>query len=89
MDSRFDRVYFIYLKYKDSDSNLERMKKFCEEYNIKDNGVFKGATCWHFAYGIGPDGLIYISPTTFLHKTPDFYSIEEIEAFLDKFAVVN
>lgn len=89
MDSRFDRVYFIYLKYKDSDNNLERMKKFCEEYNIKDNGVFKGATYWHFAYGIGTDGLIYISPTTFLTHKPDFNSIEEIEAFLDKFTVVN
>lgn len=89
MDNRFDRVYFIYLKYKDSDNNLERMKKFCEEYNIKDNGAFKDGTCWHFAYGIGPDGLIYISPTTFLTHKPDFNSIEEIEAFLDKFTVVN
>lgn len=89
MDSRFDRVYFIYLKYKDSDNNLERMKKFCVEYNIKDNGVFKGATCWHFAYGIGAGGLIYISPTTFLTHKPDFNFIEEIEAFLDKFTVVN
>lgn len=89
MDNRFDRVYFIYLKYKDSDNNLERTKKFCEEYNIKDNGVFKGATCWHFAYGIGPNGLIYISPTTFLNHKPDFNSIEEIEAFLDKITVFN
>lgn len=89
MDNRFDRVYFIYLKYKDSDSNLERMKKFCEEYNIIDNGIFLKATCWHFAYAIGPDGLIYISPTTFLNHKPDFNSIEEMEAFLDKFTVVN
>ena len=35
------------------------------------------------------DGIIYISPTTFLIHKPDFNSIEELERFLDRFMIKN
>lgn len=85
MDSRFDKVYFL----KAGTEDLERVKQLCINYNINDNGVFEKAAGWHFAWGFGPEGIIYISPTTFLNHKPDFNSIEELEGFLDKFIVKN
>ncbi|MCR4910981.1 MAG: hypothetical protein K5925_00425 [Bacilli bacterium] len=85
MDSRFDKVYLL----KTKDGELERVKQLCIDYKIKDNGVFEKAASFHFAWAFGPDGIIYISPTTFLIHKPDFNSIEELEEYLDKFVVKN
>lgn len=85
MDERFDRVYFLKAK----DGELNRVKQLCADYDINDNGVFDGAADFHFAWGFGPDGLIYISPTTFLYHKPDFNSIDELIEFLDKFPPKN
>lgn len=87
MDTRFDRVYLLLLR--SDDHNVEKMEALCSDYNISDNGVFKTATKWHFAWGIGPMGLIYLSPITFLNQKPDFKSIDELEDFLDKFMTEN
>jgi len=85
MDSRFDRVYFL----KTKSGDLEKVKQLCEDYQINDNGAFENAADFHFAWGFGPNGIIYISPTTFLTHKPDFNSIEELETFLDKFIIKN
>ncbi len=81
MDSRFDRIYLL----KAEPDSLDRIKQLCIDYNIDDNGVFENAASFHFAWGFGPDGIIYISPTTFLNHRPDFNSIEELENYLDRF----
>ena len=81
MDSRFDRIYLL----KTKSGELEKVKKLCDDYHINDNGAFENAADFHFAWGFGPYGIIYISPTTFLTHDPDFNSIEELEEFLDKF----
>ena len=85
MDSRFNRVYFL----KTKSGELERVKQLCLDYGINDNGVFDTAASFHFAWGFGPDGIIYISPTTFLIHKPDFNSIEELEDYLDRFVTKN
>lgn len=81
MDSRFDRVYLLKAK----NGELKRIKQLCEEYQINDNGIFDNAADFHFAWGFGPDGLIYLSPSTFAIRKPDFNSIEELIEFLDSF----
>ena len=85
MDLRFDRVYFL----KTQPGEIERVKQLCEDYHISDNGVFEKAAGFHFAWGFGPDGIVYISPTTFLVHKPDFNSIEELEEFLDRHKTKN
>ena len=85
MDKRFDRVYFL----KTKNGELDKVKQLCEDYSINDNGVFDNAAPFHFAWGFGPEGIIYISPTTFLYHKPDFNSVEELENFLDNFATKN
>ncbi len=85
IDARFDRVYFI----KAQPDEIEKMKQLCIDYHINDNGVFDNAASFHFAWAIGPEGLIYISPTTFLINKPDFNSIEELEDYLDQFEDLN
>lgn len=85
MDERFNRVYFL----KTESGELEKVKQLCEDYNINDNGAFDNAAPFHFAWGFGPEGIIYISPTTFLSHKPDFNSVEELESFLDNFSIKN
>lgn len=85
MDERFNRVYFL----KTKSGELEKVKQLCRDYNINDNGVFDNAAPFHFAWGFGPEGIIYISPTTFLSHKPDFNSIEEFEDYLDNFSIKN
>lgn len=85
MDDRFERIYLL----KTKDGDIERLKKICEDYHIQDNGTFDMAAPFHFAWAFGPDGMIYISPTTFLVHKPDFNSIEEFEEYLDKFVAKN
>ena len=85
MDNRFDRVYLLKAK----TNELDRVKQLCEDYQINDNGVFENAADFHFAWGFGPEGLIYLSPSTFVMRKPDFYSIEELIKFLDGFPSKN
>lgn len=79
MDDRFDRVYLLKAK----NGELNKVRQLCEDYGINDNGCFDNAAPFHFAWGFGPDGLIYISPSTFASRKPDFNSIEELVEFLD------
>ena len=83
MNPRFDRVYFLNAE----PNSLKRAKQLCLDYCINDNSVFERVADFHFAWGFGPDGIIYISPATFLIHKPDFNSIEELATFLDKFEV--
>ena len=82
MDGRFDRVYL----FKDE---LNKVKQLCEDYHINDNGIFEHAANFHISWGIGPEGLIYISPTSFLSHKPDFNNVEEVMDFLDNFNNFN
>lgn len=85
MDTRFDRVYFL----KTKPGEINKVKQLCSDYDINDNDIFETAKEFHFAWGIGPEGLVYISPTTFLSHKPDFNSTEELEDYLDKFITTN
>lgn len=80
MRIQIDKVYLIMTR----SGELERMRRLCLDYGIQDNGVFDRAADFHFAWGLGPDGMIYLSPTTFIYRKPDFNSIEEFEDFLRK-----
>lgn len=81
MDKRFDRLYIL----KSPPNSTERLKELCRNFDINDNGVLDEAQDFHIAWGIGPTGLIYLSPTTFLYYDIDFYSIEEVEEYLKQF----
>ena len=85
MDTRFDRVYLL----KTKDGEIDKLKQLCIDYHINDNDIFDKAASFHFAWGIGPEGLIYISPTTFLYHKIDFNSLDELEEYLDKFEIKN
>lgn len=80
MDERFDKVYLL----KAEPNTLEQIKQICIDYGICDNGVFENAANFHFSWGFGPNGIIYISPTTFLYREPDFNSIKDFIDFLNK-----
>ena len=85
MDNRFDHLYFL----KTKNGEIDRLKQLCLDYSINDNGIFDKAASFHIAWGIGPNGLIYISPTTFLIHKPDFNSTMELEACLEKYNTMN
>ena len=85
MDTRFDKIYIL----KTEPGEIDRVKRLCIDYNIENNGCFDNAADFHFAWGISPYGLIYLSPSTFAIHKPDFNSIEELEEFLDKFKPAN
>lgn len=81
MDKRFDRVYIL----KSLPNSIERLKDLCRNFDIKDNGVLDETQDFHIAWGIGPNGLIHLSPTNFLYYDIDFFSIEEVEEYLKQF----
>lgn len=83
MDSRFDRLYIL----KSPPNSIERLKELCRNFDIKVNGVLEDAQDFHIAWGFGPNGLIYLSPTNFLYCDIDFNSIEEVEEYLKQFIV--
>ena len=85
MDKRFDRLYIL----KSKNGELKRVQELCKDYRINDNDIFSYAKKFHIAWGFEPEGLVYLSPTTFLIHKPDFYSIEELEIYLDKFEEKN
>lgn len=82
-DYRFDRVYIL----KSPPNSIERLKELCRNFDINANEALDEAQDFHIAWGIGPNGLIYLSHTTFLYSDIDFYSIEEVEEYLKKFIV--
>lgn len=57
MDFRFDRLYIL----KIAEGEIPQLAELCDEYGIKDNGTFEKAVSFHRIWGIGPDGLIYLS----------------------------
>ena len=83
-DSRFDRLYI----FKIGDNEIDRLRQLCEDYGINDNGTLEKAVSFHRIWGISPAGLIYLS-FGMAEKGFDFNSIEELEAYLDKFVVKN
>ena len=85
MDRRFDRLYIL----KSAPNSIERLKDLCRNFDINDNGILDEAQDFHLAWGFGPNGLIYLSHTTFLYYDIDFYSIEEVEEYLKQFVVKN
>lgn len=85
MDKRFDRVYIL----KSPPNSIKQLKELCHNFDINDNGVLDEAQDFHIAWGIGPTGLIYLSPTNFLYCNIDFNSIEELEEYLDHFVIKN
>lgn len=82
MDKRFDRIYILKIK----DGEIDSLKQLCEDYGINDNGTFDNAVSFHRIWGIGPEGLIYLS-YGMAAKGFDFNSLEELERYLDKFVI--
>ena len=80
MSIKLERMYYI----KTNAGDLPKMRQICIDFDINDNGVFEQAQPFHFAWGLSPCGLIYLSPTTFLIHQPDFNSVEELEEFLSR-----
>lgn len=85
IDKKFDRLYIL----KSPLNSKERLKELCRNFDINDNGVLDEAQDFHIAWGFGPTGLIYLSPTNFLYNDIDFNSIEELEEYLDRFVIKN
>ena len=79
MDNRFDRLFILKIK----DNEIPLLKQLCLDYGIVDNGTFEDAADFHKIWGIGPDGLVYLS-YGMAQKGFDFNSLEELEEYLDK-----
>lgn len=71
------RIYIFRLK----DGEFSALKRMCEELAIPDNGVFAYAKSFHPIWGIGPMGLLYLSPSA-AQKGIDFNSLFQLEGFL-------
>jgi len=84
MDDRFDRLFIVKIK----DGEIPLLKQLCLDYDIADNGAFENAASFHRIWGIGPNGLIYLS-YGMAQKGFDFNSLDELREFLDKFPSKN
>jgi len=84
MDSRFNRIFILKIE----DGQIPQLKQLCEDYNIVDNGTFENAADFHRIWGIGPNGLIYLS-YGMAQKGFDFNSLSELEEYLEKFIIKN
>ena len=84
MDERFDRLYIL----KIAEGESPQLAELCDEYGIRDNGTFENATDFHRIWGIGPDGLVYLS-YGMAQRGFDFNSLDELREFLDKFPSKN
>lgn len=84
MDKRFDRLYILKIK----QGQIPELKQICEDYQIRHNNVFEGATKFHLIYGINGNGLIYLSQVMALRGI-DFNSLEEFENYLSQFVEKN
>lgn len=84
MDERFEKVYILKIK----EGENSRLQNVCDEYGISDNGAFENAADFHRIWGIGPNGLIYLS-YGMAQKGFDFNSIEELIEYLEKYPSKN
>ena len=84
MDKRFNRLYILKIE----DGEIPVLKRICEQYNIKDNSAFEKAASFHRIWGIGPEGIIYLS-FGMAEKGFDFNSIDELEDYLLSFEPIN
>lgn len=83
-DKRFERVFIL----KVEEGQIPQLQQLCEDYNIVDNGSFENAADFHRIWGIGPNGLIYLS-YGMAQKGFDFNSLDELETYLEKFVIKN
>ena len=84
MDKRFERLYILKIK----KGEMKKLKQICEDYRIRHNNVFEGATKFHLIYGIDGNGLIYLSQVMALRGI-DFNSLREFENYLSQFEEKN
>ena len=84
MDNRFNRLYILKIK----ENQIPDLQKLCDEYNIADNGTFEDAASFHIIWGICQTGLIYLSYTMAMNGI-DFNSLEELQAYLEKYETHN
>ena len=83
-DNRFSRLFILKIE----EGQIPQLKQLCEDYNIVDNGVFENAADFHRIWGIGPNGLIYLS-YGMAQKGFDFNSLDELEQYLKKYELIN
>lgn len=83
-DPRFSKIYILKIE----EGEIDRLRHVCEDYHISDNGAFENAASFHRIWGIGPNGLIYLS-YGMAQRGFDFNSIDELEEYLDKFETKN
>ena len=83
-DKRFNRIFILKIE----EGQIPQLKQLCEDYNIADNGTFENAADFHRIWGIGPNGLIYLS-YGMAQKGFDFNSLDELEDYLEKFVIKN
>ena len=83
-DKRFNRIFILKIE----EGQIPQLKQLCEDYNIIDKNAFDNAADFHRIWGIGPNGLIYLS-YGMAQKGFDFNSLDELEAYLEKFIVKN
>ena len=84
MDERFNKLYTL----KIGEGEVPKLQRICEDYHIKDNGIFDYAASFHKVWGLGPNGLIYLS-YGMAPKVFDFNSLKELENYLDTFIEKN
>ncbi len=84
MDSRFNKIFILKIE----EGQIPQLKQLCEDYNIVDNGAFENAADFHKIWGIGPNGLLYLS-YGMAQKDFDFDSLDELENYLEKFVTKN
>ncbi len=84
MDKRFERLHILKIQ----DGEIPLLRKLCEQYGIEDNGTLDQAVSFHRIWGIGPDGLVYLS-FGMAEKGFDFNSLEELEDYLISFESIN
>ena len=83
-DNRFNRIFIL----KIGEGQIPKLKQICEDYDINDNNTFEAARDFHRIWGIGPNGLIYLS-YGMAEKGFDFNSLDELEEYLQSFIVNN
>lgn len=83
-DKRFNRIFILKIE----EGQIPQLKQLCEDYNIADNNAFDNAADFHGIWGIGPNGLIYLS-YGMAQKGFDFNSLNELENYLEKFVIKN
>ena len=83
-DKRFNRIFILKIE----EGQIPQLKQLCEDYNIADNNAFDNAADFHRIWGIGPNGLIYLS-YGMAQKGFDFNYLDELEQHLQKYELIN